>query len=102
MMKILQNVQNYFAMLGIRSSNSLQQHPFNMKNSVIFLIFTVLFFMSHIFLFCKASSLAEYADGLYQCVTGDFIHIDFVIHIYIVTKLVKFIDNFEKVIQKSK
>lgn len=100
-MKLFQAIQNYFAIVGINSPQQKQKFPDNKKALIILMLLIINYLFVCVFLFRKAKNFEEIANTFYNAVTIIVIIIDHVIHIWKSDALFKFIEIFEKFIQKS-
>lgn len=101
-MKIFQSIKKYLATLGIRPPQSDREtNPLNSKHLMPLIVFGVVSYYGHEYLFVVANTFEEYTDGLYQCATSTVNAFDYVVHISITYKLYKFIEDFETFIGTS-
>lgn len=101
-MKFFQSIQEYFAIMGINSSQSVDVHPFNRSNLITLLIFCMLVITSNKFLLFEAKYFEEYIDSFYLTCTGTLAAINFVVIIWKMTKVFEFIKGLESVVHRSK
>lgn len=99
-MKFLTANQKYFELGGLSSHQSIQKCPFNKRNAVSLAILNIGAISSISFLLFQSNTFEDYTFSMYGtcCIaSGAF---NFNIFILKVTKIFKFIDHFEKVIEK--
>lgn len=100
-MKVFQSAKENLAWLGIISSQSNQKYPINVTNISVLLLFNLNLFANYMFLFIEAESFVDYTTGFYTTISSIVTCFDFIILIWVATKLFKFMEYFEDVIQNS-
>lgn len=101
-MKILQLSQEYLAILGIESSHLAKNHSFNREKLIISILLGLNILLTCLFLLYEAKNFKEGANCFYWIVTDTSAAFDYALYIYMKESLFNFIENFEKLIQKSK
>lgn len=66
-LKILQNPQKYFAILGINSNALVQQHTFNRRILTSYFVFGLQFISEFTFVFHESKTFWEYIQSTYFC-----------------------------------
>ena len=103
-MKLFQGAQTTYGILGITPHQSIQKYPINWK-----ILMVSLFHVSNI-TFClmnyekevkSANSFAEYSDWIFLFTSVVSVATYFAITVLHSSKLFKYIDNCEKIVQKS-
>ena len=97
-MKLFQDSQRNFAILGI---NSNQQTSFDSKFILTYLVNGLGFISSTVFLFYKANTFQEYSNNAYVTTSITTSIAVFTIVVFKTKALFKFIKNFEDFFEKS-
>lgn len=100
-MKIFQSIQKYFATLGIQPLQFDQKYSINVRSLMIWLLMFIPVIDGNIPQFYKAKNFEDYTNGIYDISITIENSYDFGIHIWVAAKLFTFIENFEKIIEKS-
>lgn len=100
-MYIFRSIQNYFAIAGINSLQSLRKHPFNAQNLTIFAMYLLSVALNIVYLVQIASDFAEYADVIYRLSTIFVCALAYAIHVQKMAKIFEIIDKFERIINAS-
>lgn len=99
-MKFFQSTQEFFGVLGI--SSQYLMHKRNVKSILTMLIFGQALISNYVFLLLKAENFREYTDSFYATATITIAAVNFVIAILKMAESVRFIENCENTIEKSK
>lgn len=100
-MKIFQTIQKNFAMLGISANQTRERSSINFKNSIAFVLILLNFCSQFINLIFLADNFEEYTICIYAFFTVMMFEMEFGIHVWKMTKLFKFIENFQRLIESS-
>lgn len=99
--KILQITQNYLAILGIESQQSIQQRPFNEENLKTLAVFSFTTISSIIY-FCRApNDFMEYNQSLCFTATVGNTMLLLALVIWKQPEIFEFIKNFEIIVNES-
>ena len=101
-MLIFRSIQKYFAIAGINSYQSLQVHPFNTRNLIIFSIYGLCTVSNVIYFLYVANNFTEYADIIYRISTLTMCAVIYAILVSKMDKIFEIFDTLESVIDKSK
>ena len=96
-MKLFQQIQKDFAIYGIGS----RQKPFNWRNLVAVLMFSIGIVLSSIHLFCEAKTFQEYADTIFTATSLVVATINFVYIACEMRRLFDSLNDAEKIINAS-
>lgn len=99
--KFFQTLQENFAIVGIRSNQSIQKSPFNRRNSVALFMHSILVVLSLLYVLYDAHSFQEYTNGLYSVLAFIVSVICFIIIIWTTDKWFEFIEFLENTVNKS-
>lgn len=72
-----------------------------MKNLTVLIILILNLIGGCIYLIYEANTFVDFSNSSYTVITSFVYCFDFAIHIWITTKLIKFINHFETIIEKS-
>lgn len=100
-MKVLQSVQNYFAIIGIVPPQSHQSHRLNMKNMTMLLIFSLFTVSANVFFVYEAENFRELTDSFYAACSATLTTLSFSTIIGRMYLAFEFIENLESIISKS-
>lgn len=100
-MKVFQTLLKRFAIMGIHSEQLTKNHLFNASNVTVLIIFVTSSIAAHAYLWFQANTFIEYGDSVYEtsCVTVS--NVDFVVVLWKMPKLFRFIEHLETFIVKS-
>lgn len=102
-MKILQLNREYLARLGIEPSPLPKNHSItNTKNLLVCILLNLNILLGYLFLCYDANSIEEYVNCFFWTITSIAVLFDYILYVYDVKSLLKFIENFENLIEKSK
>lgn len=96
-MKIFQLLQRLLRMVGISSTQTLQEDPFNLKNIIILIIFVFFCIFSTIFIFFEAKTSKAFSESI--CISLTMYSI-VLIFLEFIQKIEQLIADFESAIQK--
>lgn len=100
-MKIFKSIQNNFAVLGVCASQTRERSSINLKNSIAFVLLLLNFCSQAMCFIFSAQSFEEYTVCIYAFLTLLMFQFEFVMHIWKMKQLFKFIENFEHLIESS-
>lgn len=100
-MKIFLTIQKNFKVLGIDSDQSIQ-NTFTIRSLISFYIFGCAIVMYFIYIFCEANGYAEYERATLDVSLFMVIDVVFVVNIFGMKNISKFIVKLEIIIKKSK
>lgn len=93
--KIFQMSQKYFTVLGISPILMVQSNPFNQKNLICFLVFGLQLISEFIYILYEAETFWDYIQSIYFCSVSILATVVFLILVFRVDKLFKYIGNSE-------
>lgn len=99
--KILVSNQEYFATLGINRHQSVQHQPFNVKNLLPSLKFSVCVILCGGFLINEANSFIEYTESVYFTSATIAVAIIFLTFVWNMENYFNFIDGWERCVEKN-
>lgn len=101
-MKIFQLIQKTFEASGIRRAQAHKKHPFNKKNSTIYLFLIQFTISVHLFLIFQAETFREYADSFFMCMSTIFVFVCFMVTLWKQKNIFDLIDDFEDIIERRR
>lgn len=101
-MKSFQSAVEYLASLGITQSQAMQSNPFNVKNIVHMLLFGITAYLCGAFLIYTANSFKDYTESIYISSVTMLVFVVFVILIWKMENVFKFIETWKKTSEQSK
>lgn len=100
-MKLFQNVRSNFEKMGIDSYQTNQVQSFNGKVPLILLCLVIMFISTTAAVVLKATAIFEYAICFYFNATRSTVMAIYLIYLFKMSKITKFIENSERFIEKS-
>lgn len=100
-MKFAETISNFLSRIGMTSRQSIERHPFNMRNSTMLFIFASSNFCTVMYLIGGASNLKEYSDSIYLTITMLSGFLAFAFVSLKTTKILRFIENLEEIVSTS-
>ena len=100
-MKLFQEIQKKFAILGITKAQSIQKQPFNRKISWVYFMYAFTWVSCVAFLFKKANTFEEYTNNIYITSGATVVLFFFTIIIFKTAKIFEFIDFCGKIVHRS-
>lgn len=98
-MKCFASIRYYFAIVGITAS---KQHKFNVKTSMVFVMYSMNLTINGVYLFRDADDFEEIVNLIYVCSTHLVGLMTFITIIWRMENKFTFLDRLEKIIGKSK
>lgn len=102
-MYVIETIRKRFAIIGADSNQSTtRMYPFNVKNSVVLLMFVIDLIINDGYFFYGAVSFQEYVNSSFDCSTCFIGTMVFAIIIWKMVKIIIFLKNLSKIIEKRK
>lgn len=101
-MKIKGIIDVYLMRVGMTSYQSMQQHPFNMRNTTTLMNLVTYVFCVVMFLIYDAKNLKEYTDSIYLSISVGGAALNFAFVNWEMAKIFRFIENLQHVVNASK
>lgn len=101
-MKIFQSIRKSFEILGLNPPNSIKRHSYNARNLITIFVLSVLTIGTNMFLLFYAKTFKELTDSFYTACSSALTVLSFVNMIPKMRKVYELLENFEKLISKSK
>lgn len=101
-MKLFRVTRKFLTALGIDSSQAEQKCLLNFKNVSLLIGNSVLCSTNILFSYQEVDDFQVYMNIMYSAFTGLITQTEYLLHIWKMDKIFKFIENFETLIQTSK
>lgn len=101
-MKLFRLTRKYLSALGIDPSQADRKSAFNFKNLSLIIGNAVLCTTNILFSYQEVDDFQVYMNIMYSSFTGLITQTEYLLHVWKMDKIFKFIENFETLIQKSK
>lgn len=102
-MELFHLLQKYLAISGVEPFQKERSTIVYLKRLLVFIVSTISFMSSLIFIAIGANAIAEYADAFYICETVlTYTTFPFVIFLWKMDSIFKLIEDFEHLIEQRK
>lgn len=97
-MQIFQRLQKLLPAVGIYPSSCPQEGSFSLKNKFVVILFGIVCIFTTSFILFKAKTMNEFSESFYITLT---LYTGILVAIELGRKIIKLIDDFDRIIQKS-
>lgn len=99
---MLKEIYFILTRVGMTLHEPIKLYPFNLRNTIMVLIFSMGLISNVMFLIYGATNLSEYTDSIYLLITGQSSSLNFAFVTWKMVEIFRFLEDLEDTIRSSK